>query len=106
MYDEQEHEGRDPDKFAMKEYDSACEHPTIEQMFMRQAVKYLTPKQKQVWELHNFDRLTQDEIGTKLGISHQAVCKHIRACEARITKYCRDNQGAYEVLKAEYGPKE
>jgi|ERR1019366_1700394 predicted DNA-binding protein YlxM (UPF0122 family) len=85
-----------------REYDSAREHPTPEQMLVRQGAKYLTPKQKKVWELHNLDRLTQDEIGKTLGMTHQAVCKHIQACEKRIAKYCKDNMGAYELLKAEY----
>jgi len=77
-------------------------HPTVEQMFLRQAIKYLTPKQRAIWEYYNYDRLTQDDIAEKLHISQQAVAKHIKAIEKRIAKYCKDNKGAYDVLCAEY----
>jgi len=83
------------------EYSSDSEHPTPEQLFLRMAVKHLTPKQRKVWDYHNFDRLTQDEIGAKLGITHQAVADHISACEARIAKWCKNNMDAYTVLKQE-----
>lgn len=77
-------------------------HPTPEEMLIRQAVKYLTPKQRRVWDLYNYDKWTRDQIGEKLGISHQAVCKHISACEKRIAKWCRSNMGAYKLLKSEF----
>jgi RNA polymerase sigma factor (sigma-70 family) len=81
---------------------SGEKYPTPEQMLVRQATKYLTPKQKKVWEFHNFDRLTQDEIALKLGINQSTVARTIKACENRIAKYCRDNYGAYELLKRDY----
>lgn len=84
-----------------KEYDPDSEHPTPEQLLVRQAVKYLTAKQRAVWEYYNYDKLTQDEIAEKLGVTQQAVTKHIQACEKRIAKYCRDNMGAYQLLKGE-----
>lgn len=95
----------DPDSLEAPEYDASSEHPTPEFMLMRQAVKYLTPKQKKVWELHNYDRLTQAEIGKKLHISQSTVAEHIAACEARITRWCKSNMGVYELLKREYGEK-
>lgn len=76
-------------------------HPTPEQLLMREAVKYLTPRQKRVWELYNYDRFTQDEIGAKLGITHQGVAKHIKAIEKRITKWVKSNMAAYNLIKAE-----
>src|ERR1035437_2191896 len=85
------------------EYDRASEHPTPEQLLMREAAKYLTPKQKKVWELHNYDRFTQDEIAGKLKISQPVVAKHIKAIEKRIAKWVKGNMGAYELLKADYG---
>ena len=82
-----------------KEYDPNCEHPKVEQLFIREAVKHLTPKQRVVWEYHNYDRLTQDEIGEKLGITHQAVSGHIRAAQDRIKKWCDYNQSVYDVIR-------
>jgi len=86
-----------------KEYDPNSEHPTVEQMFIRQAIKYLTAKQRAIWEYHNYDRLTQDEIAEKLHISQQAVQAHIHRIEKRIAKWCKSNMGAYKLLKTEYG---
>ena len=83
-----------------KIYDSACEHPTVEQLFIAMAVKHLTKKQKQVWELHQFDRLTQDEIATKLGKARTTVLTQIRQAEARIKRWCVAHVKVYEVLKA------
>jgi len=81
-----------------KETDVNVKHPSPEQLLIRQATKYLTAKQRVVWELHNFDKLTQDEIASKLKISQQAVAKHIKACEVRIVKWVKNN-----FLKSEYG---
>lgn len=88
--------------FTEKKQDESRAHPTVEQMMIRQGSRYLTPKQKRVWELYNFDRMTQDEMAVKLSITHQAVCKHIKAAENRIVKYVKDNMGAYNLLKADY----
>lgn len=76
-------------------------HPSPEQLLVREAAKHLTPKQKQVWELYNFDRLTQDEIGARLGITHQGVAKHIKAIEKRIKKWVAGNMAAYNLIKNE-----
>ena len=100
-YDET-NDALNPDNYAAPEYDSGSEHPSPEQMMIRNAVKYLTPKQRKVWQLHNYDRLTQDEIGAKLGISHQTVAEHIKACEARITKWCNSNPILYKMLKGQF----
>ena len=81
---------------------TGSEHPSVEQMFIRQAIKYLTPKQRAVWEYYNYDQLTQDEIAEKLSITHQGVAKHIKAIEKRISKWCKSNMGAYELLKKDY----
>lgn len=88
-------------KFAGKEYDPQVECPTAEQAMLRQAIRYLTPKQRRVWELYNYDKLTQDEIGARLGITHQAVGKHLKAIEKRVAKWCASNMGAYKLIKQE-----
>lgn len=89
----------------VKEGPTGAEHPSVEQMFIRQAVKYLTPKQRAIWEYHNYDRLTQDEIAFKMRMKQQNVSRAIKAIERRIAKYCKDNKGAYLLLKTEYGDK-
>lgn len=77
------------------------QHPTPEQLLVREAAKHLTVRQKQVWELYNYDRFTQDEIGARLGITHQGVAKHIKAIERRIKKWVKGNMAAYNLIKAE-----
>ena len=86
--------------------DAGAKHPTPEQLFLREAIKHLTLKQKAVWDLHSLDKLTQAQIGKKLGISQQAVDDHISASEARIAKWCKNNMAAYNMLKRELGPNE
>jgi DNA-directed RNA polymerase specialized sigma24 family protein len=88
-----------PEDLPAPEYDPGREHPTPEQLFMQEASKHLTAKQKAIWDYHNFDRLTQDEIAEKMGIRQQTVTGHIRACEARIQKWCEENMSVYEMIK-------
>ena len=84
---------------AMKAYDPNTEHPSPEQLLLRQAVKLLTPKQKKIWELYNYDRLTQDKIADRLKISQPVVAKHIKAIRGRITRYCTSNKGLIDRLR-------
>ena len=77
-------------------------HPTPEQLFIRHALEQLTPKQRQVWELWNFERKTQDEIAVLLNVSQQAVSKHLKAIERRVKKWVKQNKQVYELLKKEY----
>ena len=82
-----------------KIYDAGCEHPTVEQVFILMAVKHLTKKQKQVWEFHQYDRLTQDEIATKLGKARTTILTQIRQAERRIKRWCMDHMETYQLLK-------
>jgi RNA polymerase sigma factor (sigma-70 family) len=81
------------------EYNEASENATYEQLMIRQALKRLTTKQVQVWELWNYEKLTQDEIAEKLKISQPVVAKHIKAIEKKIVKYCQSHMQAYEAMK-------
>ncbi len=90
---------KDIEQIPEKVYDPGREHPTPEQLFMREAMKHLTPRQRAVWEYHNYDRMTQDEIAIRCGISQVMVLKHIRACEARIEKWCFEHIWVYEMLR-------
>lgn len=87
---------------ASKEYDKSTEHPTPEMLLIREASKYLTKKQRQVWEYHNYDRLTHDEIAAKLGKERSTITRTIQAAEKRITRWCKSNMGAYELLKSDF----
>ena len=77
------------------------EHPRPEEVMIRQAVRYLTPIQRKVWQLYNYDRLTQDEIATKLGKKRTTIETQIRQCEARIVRWCKSNMAAYHLIKQE-----
>ncbi len=113
-YEDGEMHGRGPIQLSNKawrnipanEYNTDSEHPTPEQLLIRQAVKFLTPKQKIVWELSNYDKLTQDDIAVKLSISQAAVSKHLSAIEKRIAKWVKSNMGAYNLLKSDLGEQE
>lgn len=89
------------DKLTERPYDASGERPTTEQIMVRQAIKYLTPKQRQVWDLYNYDRLTQDEIAHRLGKKRTTIETQIRQCEARIIKWCTANMEAYKLIKQE-----
>jgi RNA polymerase sigma factor (sigma-70 family) len=82
-----------------REYNDNSEHPGVEELFIREAAKHLTAKQRAIWEYHNFDRLTQDEIADRVGIKQSTVNAHIRACEERIKRWCDDNRGVYNVIQ-------
>lgn len=81
------------------EYNSDSEQPTPEQLFIRMAAKHLTSIQKQVWQLHNYDRLTQDEIGQRLGKARTTIETQIKQCEQRIARWCKEHMDAYNALK-------
>lgn len=78
-------------------------HPTPEQFLMQEAINELTPKQRKVWDLYNFEQLSIADIGRKLRIAPQGVSRHIKACETKIKKFVKQNMGAYNLLKSETG---
>ena len=88
-------------KLIAKEYDISREQPTPEQLLVREAVKYLTPKQRAVWEYYNYDRFTHDEIASKLRITQQAVQQRIAGAEKKIVKWVQSNLGTYKLLKGD-----
>lgn len=89
------------DKLVEPVKDGDLECPTPEQVMIRQAAKYLTPIQRKVWDLYNYDKLTQDEIAAKLNKKRTTIESQIRQCEARIIKWCKSNMAAYNVIKQE-----
>jgi DNA-binding CsgD family transcriptional regulator len=87
------------DDIPAPEYDDSREHPTPEQLFIREAAKHLTAKQYNIWEYYTYDLLTKEEIGRKLGMDHTTVRDYIRRIEAKIAKWCAENQEVYNVIK-------
>ena len=94
------------DEFQEPEYDERCKHPTVEQLFIREATKCLTAKQRAVWEYHNYDRLTQEEIAEKLNKARTTIETQIGQCERAIAKWCKEHKDVYEMLKSQSSPKE
>ena len=86
-----------------KEYDKSSEHPTPEMLLIREAVKYLTPKQREAWEYANYDKLTEDQIAKKLKISRDSAHDRLEGAQKRIIKWCKSNMGAYNLLKQDLG---
>ena len=82
-------------------YDVKTECPTPEQAMLREAVRHLTPKQRAVWELHAYDKLSERKIADKLGKRRTTIQTQIAQCEARIAKWCKANMGAYKLIKQE-----
>lgn len=82
-----------------KEYDKAQEHPTPEQLLLRESLKILEPKQLEIWEMWNYDRMTQDEIAKKLKVTQQAIQKQLKSIEKKLTKWVQSNLEAYKLLK-------
>lgn len=76
-------------------------HPTPEQLLMREALKILEPKQLKVWEMWNYNRLTQDEIAKEFKVSRQAIAKQIKVIEGLLAKWVKSNMGAYQLLKGD-----
>lgn len=91
------------DFVVMPPYDSKREHPTPEQVFIREAMRRLTPKQRLIWEYYAYDQLTQDEIAHKLKVSQPVIAKHIKACEKRIARYCKTHMTTYNLIRSEIG---
>lgn len=76
--------------------------PKAQEILFRMAVDHLTPRQHTIWDMWNYDRLTQDEIAKRLNMKRQNVAASIAAIEERIKKFIKLNMGAYLLLKLEY----
>ena len=75
-------------------------HPLPEQLLLRQAIKEsLTTKQRYVWDLYNYDALTQEEIAAKLGVSRPAVTQQIGTIERKLTKYCKERKRFIKTVR-------
>lgn len=83
-------------------YDEKREHPSLEQIMLNMAVDHLTKPQRHLWELWNYDRLTQEEIASILNIAQKNVHSRIKTIERKIVKWCQTNRAAYMLLKLEH----
>ena len=76
-------------------------HPTPEQLLIREAVNNaLMNKQKRVWEMYNYDRLTHAEIAKKLKVTPSAITQQLKTIDKRLTKWVREHQDVYDVIKS------
>lgn len=82
-------------------YDADSECPKPEQVMMRQAARHLTPKQRVVWDLYNYDKLSQRAIAKKLGKRRTTIQTQIHQCEDRIARWCKANMETYKLIKQE-----
>lgn len=90
---------RNPDLMAEPNTHGA-EHPSVEQLMMREAVsKALMNRQKRVWEMYNFDRLTHAEIAKKLKVTPSAVTQQIKTIEKRLHKWIALHSDVYHTIK-------
>jgi len=66
---------------------------------MREAVnKALMLRQRKIWEMYNYDRLTHEEIAKKLGVTRSAITQQIKVIENRITKWVKKHSEVYNTL--------
>ena len=82
------------------------EQPTPEQFLIREAAKRLTAKQTIIWELHNYEQLSNVDIAHKLSVSPQGIGRHLKAIERKIKKFVKSNLAGYNLLKMETQPNE
>jgi predicted DNA-binding protein YlxM (UPF0122 family) len=76
--------------------------PTLEEKFFRLAVeKGLTKKQKEAWDLYNFDKSTFDEIAKALKISRRSARDRIEGAEYSIKMWCEANMHIYDLIKSQ-----
>jgi predicted DNA-binding protein YlxM (UPF0122 family) len=77
-----------------------AEHPSPEQLMLREAVsKALLNKQRRVWELFNYDRLTHAEIAKKLHVTPSAITQQIRTIEKQLQRWIQEHKEVYQIIK-------
>jgi RNA polymerase sigma factor (sigma-70 family) len=75
--------------------------PNVEEMMIRMALEELTPRQRVIWELYNFDRFTQEEIAKKFGVRLRTIESTLTKITLKVAKWCKLNRGAYMLMKLE-----
>ncbi len=75
-----------------------AEHPTPEQLMIREAAKHLSPNRRKVWDMLNYDRMTHEEIAARLKISQQAVSSQVKTIEKQLTKWIQEHKEVYNML--------
>ena len=90
---------RNPDLIAEPNTHGAV-HPSVEQLMMREAVsRALMNRQKRVWEMYNFDRMTHAEIAKKLKVTPSAITQQIKTIEKQLTKWIQEHKEVYQIIK-------
>jgi DNA-directed RNA polymerase specialized sigma24 family protein len=77
-------------------------NPTIAETMFRMAVeKALTVKQREAWELFNYDRMTEEEIARKLRISRRSTRSRLDGAKYSIKMWCEANMHIYDLIKSQ-----
>lgn len=93
-----------PDVLSFIERDTEL-HPSPEMMLIREAIaKALNNDQREIWEMHAYDKLFDIEIAKKLKVTQQAISKRLKVIEHKIIQYCQDHRQAYAALKEAEAP--
>lgn len=77
---------QDTDVIARQENETAFNDSSVYTL-IDEAIEHLPPRQKQVFLLHRYERLTYNEIAIKLGIGKESVKTHIAFAVKTISKY-------------------
>jgi RNA polymerase sigma factor (sigma-70 family) len=53
---------------------------------IRYTLEKLTDRQREVYQLYHVEKMTQEEVAERLGISQQMICQHMDAIRKKIEK--------------------
>ena|ERR1700693_2331740 len=92
-----------PDVLPFEELESE-QHPIPEMMLLREAIaKGLTHKQRELWYMYAYNKLTQEEIAKKLNVSQPAINQRIKTAEKAIVRYCKKHKNKYApIIEVQY----
>jgi RNA polymerase sigma factor (sigma-70 family) len=65
-----------------------------------QAIDSLPPRRKEVYLLSRHERLTYNEIASRLGISKESVKTHLKLAASSISSFIRSNLPEFTILSA------
>src|ERR1700690_4676551 len=79
-------------------------HPSPEEALLKMAIeKALNKRQREVWELYAYDRLTFEELGKKLKINRSSALRRIQTIEKKLKKYCLEHKKVYDAINEAVG---
>jgi len=70
----------------------------IQQTLIDEAIEQLSPRQKEVYLLHRYEKLTYQQIGQRLGIGKESVKTHLELAVKSIKKFLLDRLALTTML--------